>query len=349
MTPQALLQVLDEFLASPVVKEFDEEQHPNRSSMIMKADPFWRRLHAIADRAAPPLQEAILNAIAATVAGVDVAALQRALASGNLEAAMRAIPWQETGDVQLRAAYQAILGEAFADAGEAAAEHLARSVNVGVSFNLENPRATRWAATVGAARVTEVSEETVAAIRSIISRGFTEGRHPYETARLIRGPKDPDTGQYRSSVIGLTERQAKAVWNYRDELQNDEIERDTVTEDRMVERYRDELLLSRAETIARTETIAASNEGQQELWRQARETGVLTGTERRIWIVTPDDRLCEACLSMGNAHGDVERSVGLDEEFDDEGGEFDPVLVPPLHPNCRCAVGLVDPYEDTST
>jgi hypothetical protein len=48
----------------------------------------------------------------------------------------------------------------------------------------------------------------------------------------------------------------------------------------------------RAELIARTETMRASNEGQQEAWDQAVEEGLLTGNEQQEWIVTPDDRLC---------------------------------------------------------
>jgi SPP1 gp7 family putative phage head morphogenesis protein len=90
---------------------------------------------------------------------------------------------------------------------------------------------------------------------------------------------------------------------------------------------------ARAESIARTETIAASNRGQQEAWSQATSAGLLTGDEQQEWITTPDDRLCPVCESMD---GQV---VGLDESFtDDEGNAYDG---PPAHPNCRCALGLV--------
>lgn len=88
---------------------------------------------------------------------------------------------------------------------------------------------------------------------------------------------------------------------------------------------------ARAETIARTETMRASNEGQLEAWDQAKEAGLLTGNEKKEWIVTPDDRLCPVCEPMDGV------TVGLDELFDVDGDQIDG---PPAHPNCRCTIGL---------
>lgn len=89
---------------------------------------------------------------------------------------------------------------------------------------------------------------------------------------------------------------------------------------------------ARAETIARTETISASVNGQQELWDQAVEEGLLTGTESQEWIITPDDRLCPICEAIEG------QTVPLGEPFVTDDGEVDG---PPAHPRCRCAVGLV--------
>jgi SPP1 gp7 family putative phage head morphogenesis protein len=87
----------------------------------------------------------------------------------------------------------------------------------------------------------------------------------------------------------------------------------------------------RAETIARTETMRASNEGQAQLWDQATETGFLTGTEKQEWIVTPDDRLCPICEPLD---GETAELGGV---FESDGEEYD---APPAHPNCRCTIGL---------
>lgn len=89
---------------------------------------------------------------------------------------------------------------------------------------------------------------------------------------------------------------------------------------------------ARAETIARTETMRASNEGQKQLWDQATVAGLLTGDEKQEWIVTPDDRLCPICEPMDG------ETTPLDGKFRLNTGES--VDGPPAHPNCRCTIGL---------
>lgn len=88
---------------------------------------------------------------------------------------------------------------------------------------------------------------------------------------------------------------------------------------------------ARAETIARTETMRASNEGQSQAWDQAVEVGILTGDEKQVWIVTPDDRLCPICEPMDG------ETAPLDGSFNVDGDDIDG---PPAHPNCRCTVAL---------
>lgn len=89
---------------------------------------------------------------------------------------------------------------------------------------------------------------------------------------------------------------------------------------------------SRAETIARTETMRASNEGQREAWDQAVEDGLLTGNEKQEWIVTPDDRLCPECEPFDGVTADLDGTFVAEDGTESDG--------PPLHPNCRCTVGL---------
>jgi len=83
----------------------------------------------------------------------------------------------------------------------------------------------------------------------------------------------------------------------------------------------------RVKTIAHTEAMTAANEGQKQLWDQAVDDGYLNGDENMVWIVTPDDKLCDICEELEDT------MVPLGEEFP-EGG-------PPAHPNCRCTIGLV--------
>lgn len=90
---------------------------------------------------------------------------------------------------------------------------------------------------------------------------------------------------------------------------------------------------NQADVIARTETMRASNEGQSQAWDQAVDADLLTGAEQQVWIVTPDDRLCPIC----GADGVDGQTVPLDGQFVIDGEYVDG---PPLHPRCRCTVGL---------
>lgn len=98
--------------------------------------------------------------------------------------------------------------------------------------------------------------------------------------------------------------------------------------DRITELIGDE---SRAETIARTETMAASNGGQREAWAQAVDDGLLNGDEEEEWITTPDDITCEICQPMDG----VKKPLGG--QFN-VGGEL--IDGPPAHPRCRCTTAL---------
>lgn len=96
----------------------------------------------------------------------------------------------------------------------------------------------------------------------------------------------------------------------------------------------------RAERIARTETLKASNNATNWAYKQ---TGYVTSKQ---WTVNPD--ACEQCLEFDG------KTVPLDDDFlglgesysviDDEGNEtvytndYDTVEEPPLHPNCRCTI-----------
>lgn len=83
----------------------------------------------------------------------------------------------------------------------------------------------------------------------------------------------------------------------------------------------------RADVIARTETMAAANEGQRDAWDQAVEDGLLPEDARRVWIATSD--ACPICEELDG------QETTLDGEYPDDGGDG-----PPAHPNCRCTEGI---------
>lgn len=92
----------------------------------------------------------------------------------------------------------------------------------------------------------------------------------------------------------------------------------------------------RAERIARTETLAASNAGAAEAYKQS---PLVVAKE---W--SAESNACEFCLELDG------KIVGLEESFAELGEDvsgsgdnsyrvgYETLETPPLHPNCRCAI-----------
>ena len=260
----------------------------------------YRAIHRIADSLAPSLRRRFLDAVARLQGRISFAEIERALRSGGLTIELTEL--LNSLPRELKPAVR-VMNDAFAQAAKVTASR--GGFQLRTAFNLTNPLAVT-AADQGSARlVREVTTETRRAIQQTITRALTDGIPPAKAARLIR------------PLIGLTQRQADAVFT-----------RWLLKGDAAAEKYAARLLRHRANTIARTETIRASVDGQLAIWREAQRQGLLPPNARKRWITTPDDRLCPRCAPL---HG-VE--VPLASSF--PGG----VMGPPLHPNCRCSVSL---------
>lgn len=110
--------------------------------------------------------------------------------------------------------------------------------------------------------------------------------------------------------------------------------------DKMVAAYERKYRKYRAETIARTEALRATNAGVQDAWRQAIESGKIVEDQvRRRWIVARDERLCEICQPIPGMNKKL--GVPMGQPFATPKG---PVMLPPIHPSCRCVV-LIRQYE----
>lgn len=104
----------------------------------------------------------------------------------------------------------------------------------------------------------------------------------------------------------------------------------------------------RAERIARSEVLRATNFATDEAYRQS---GVV---EAKEWLTAHDERLCEWCEPLDG------KTIALDDTFFEKGDEvngnqghklavnIDDVGYPPLHPNCRCTLIPVIKTDDKS-
>ena len=198
------------------------------------------------------------------------------------------------------------------------------------NFRTTDPRAILYATTRAGVLVTAVDNSTRDSIRQIIARSFTDQVTVRETAKILK------------NVVGLHPRWANAVYDYRGRLIDQYEEqgltraRATARADEMSGKYRTTLVRARANMIARTEILEASNRGRYLGWTQAFEGGLVDGATKKMWITAPVD-VCDICLDL---QGEV---VGWNSPFTN--GD----LMPPAHPNCRCTSVLIPPDRGTIT
>jgi Phage Mu protein F like protein len=280
-----------------------------------------------------PAQRAFIETVARARGAATQARLTALLAEGKLDEAFRlaVAAWESAS-----AEWRLTVGRQLRDALEAGAAVAGRVTGVLEGrFDVTNPEAVRWAQQESASLVTRVTAETRVALRAIVMRSVREGIAPVPAARLIQ------------NTVGLTARQEVAVASFRARLQTLQARpagaavetavgrvANRALSDRipgLVARYAQRLLAQRALVIARTEILAAANEGQRQLWEQAVQTGEVDREQvEREWIVTDDERLCELCEPLEGARADIGGT------FPRGGGAG-----PPLHPQCRCTEGLV--------
>jgi hypothetical protein len=166
-------------------------------------------------------------------------------------------------------------------------------------------------------------------------------------------------GKRQGGLIGLNSQQAQWVQNMRAELSDpaamkgyftrqrrdarfDKIVRKALEDgkpvsaadiDRITTRYSDRLLQLRGQTIAVTETNAATSAGRAEAMQQLVEReGLRPEQVRKVWATASDERVRPSHMAL---HGD---SVGLNEAFGN-GLQYPGDLSGPPEEtvNCRCS------------
>lgn len=225
-----------------------------------------------------------------------------------------------------------------------AAADSSTSAAISLDFDTTNPRAVAWASNHAADLITEIGADTHRAVRDIIDQAFNSGLPPRKAAQLIR------------SEVGLHSRQIKWMGNLRREMLSAPAgtlitrfppqpglrtrpgflarvpKGSLAVRQRWMEaqlrRYARMHHNLRARTIARTETLRASNEGLRETWRQGVEQGQLPANAKRQWIATQDASTRDTHAAL---HGET---TGIDEPF--SAG-----IEPGEEVNCRCTQGII--------
>ena len=186
-------------------------------------------------------------------------------------------------------------------------------------FDFRTPLVMRWIRSRTAELVKAVTDDIKASIRAVIGRMYTEGIHPTDAIPLVRAA----LGDH-----ALFPQWAQAVLNYGLRLTEQGLGPEQVRE--LTTAYHERLADARAAMIARTEIIAAQNEGRTEAWSQMVDAGMLDAkTIAKQWDASHEG-VCPQCDLLDGV------VVGLTQLFPSGTPR------PPAHPNCRCVVLLVE-------
>ena len=300
---------------------------------ISKVD---KQLDALAARFTPRIKKAFLASVADIKDKAVIGAIIDAITVGDLEAAFRATGLSPAA---MRPITQ-MIETAFEQGGITVANSAPRGITDGFGnravfrFDVRNSRSEAWLRDHSSSLVTRITDDTRDNIRTIIQRGVAEGRNPRNIALDIVGRINPDTGRRTGGIIGLTAPQEKWVANMRRDLNDlsehyftreardkrfDSIVRKAIDSDTplsgakvnaIVDKYSDNLLLQRGETIARTEAIQSLNKAADDAFRQAIDEGTLKpNAVTKTWDSAGDSRVRPSHRLMDG------QAVQMDEPF----------------------------------
>jgi|SRR5699024_4232692 len=187
------------------------------------------------------------------------------------------------------------------------------------AYNVNSEHATQWISTKGASLVTQINEQQREAIQSVVAAGRTLGEGSRVIALDLVG-RIGASGRREGGVVGLNGPQGAAVANALENLRSgdpvkmklylqntrrdrryDGIVKRAIGEARpvnktdlhkIIARYEDRLIMTRGETIARTEALEAINSGGQQAVVQQSE-GDKLGEDvivLKTWLTATDGR-----------------------------------------------------------
>jgi hypothetical protein len=283
----------------------------------------------IADAIAPGMKRAYTRSIKGALTDAEIQSLAQAIRSRRIASISEVIPAYDptSPKADLWSGMAESFDDLYAEILRRAGKRALVAADIRGAFTIDNPYTSRWLDERTGNLITNIAESARENIKGMVTRAWTDGIPPDQLADIIR------------PTIGLTEAQGRAVENrYRSAVEDDVPEAKAASQ---AAAYADDLLSQRAETIARTETMAASNAGAHDAWADARDNGLLPDGCLREWVASSEDNgACEPCADMD---GDT---APLDGEFESADG---PIDGPPLHPRCRCTTRLLIPGVNLTT
>ena len=283
-----------------------------------KAKDLWKDILAIADKYAPAFATYFLTAINKQKKALKQSDIVAAILTGNAAIIDKVLGWEKSFAEMLK------MQEIFKKTAFKSAEKTAKILEI--PFNPKMSYSFRYINEFSGLKIKNINTETYNAINELLKKSFKGELTVDETALKIK------------SFIGLDERRINALLNYEQALLKDGYRPAEIQ--KLLLQKQKEYIMERAITIARTESMSASNYGNIATYKDMVERGIITKDKYWLaWMITPDDRLCNKCRAMKS------KFANIGDNFYNESAKSPSELVflesPPLHPRCRCTTYLV--------
>lgn len=262
------------------------------------------------------LKKAFLEAIHKIADTARLDKIAKMLEGGDIDGAVRAVGL----DPASFRPFDKTFGAAF-EAGGVATAQLAPA-KLQFQFNIRNVAAENWLRRYSSDLIAEIFDDQRQMVRNALSAAMSKGVNPRTAALDLVGKIGPN-GHRQGGLIGLTSSQEQWVRNYQEDLLTDPIKaltrklRDKRFEktiatyaaeqkplplsliNKIITSYRNRALRYRAETIARTEAMAALHEAQNQAVTQMLANGVVdTQQIDFVWHTAHDNRVRDTHQTM---------------------------------------------------
>jgi hypothetical protein len=240
-----------------------------------------------------------------------------------------------------------IIDEAFLAGATGAYYEIPKKFQDAFNFDPQNTNTAKFLKQYKIDLIREITDTSKEAIRDTLAEGYANQKGSTKIAREIR------------EVVGLTQTQAKAVRNFRNQLETQSTLGTTAPKNRrlnaidrriaqrqireggmsqkqiddMVDKYTQSLINKRSKDIARTESHRAYHAGRLDSINQQIEQGLLPKTTRKVDITAKDERVRathRVIPSMNNGT----KGIPINQPFKTPMGNR---MYPPYDVNCRCS------------
>ena len=274
--------------------------------MISKANAL-STLNSFIDHASPQLATFLTRQWNQQQNAITYRVLREAIFAGQLDMQYLA-QWQQD--------YSDFVATHYAPLAEKAIKNAAANLATAYGGALIDPLSTTvdsFIKTQGGKLIKEISTAQFNAINTLVRQAsLSETMTVDQLARAIR------------PCVGLTQRQAQTVKNYYDSMIAQGYSPAEARKKEAI--YAERMHRRRAATIAQTEMAFAYNYGMDAVVRDNIKNGIYEPGVTKRWRTAYDENVCDIC---GGIDGE---EVGIDEAFSNG------YMLPPGHPNCRCAV-----------